>query len=379
MAEPFKRIDSDALQREIFDNIETFLQHLYPNGSINRHKQQFFIGDLDGNGGKSTKINLTGEHKGVAYDWQTQGATADWIAIWMRNKSVTFRVACEQICDILGVSLDTVSEHHDDGIIRAPKAKAKEAPHVKQIHSDHIDWPAQDCSYVDEEVRKSITLRDLVDKSPTKFRDDESHAEEVIDILFPGDPFLCVGKAANIFCTRHRTKLRGKMEKCQFIVPNPMKHWRGINADGNRSERCADNVGPREFLVIECDFAKYKLNKTTGVQEPTKWLPFIEKWEAKGLSVADACAALLWKMSKLLPLMMVVSSGGKSLHGWFHTRGLPETELLGCMKFCVLNGADPATWRPFQLVRMPGGMRDNGKRQSILYFNQKARIEGMER
>ncbi len=247
------------------------------------------------------------------------------------------------------------------------------------MHTERIEWPGPDYVYVDREVCQSIRLSDLMDRSPIHFGDADSHTEEVIDTLFPGNPLLCAGKAANIFCTRSREKLRGHLERCQFIVPNPMKRWHGLNADGNRSERCADNVGPREFLVIECDFTKYKLNKATGQQEPTKWTPFIEKWEGKGISVADACAALLWKISAILPLVMVVSSGGKSLHGWFRSTGLDEKTLLGYMKYCVLNGADPATWRPFQLVRMPGGMRDNGRRQSILYFNSTARLDSMYR
>jgi hypothetical protein len=376
-----QRIDSDALQKEIFANLEPFLQCLYPNGSLNRHKHQFFIGDLEGNGGKSTKINLIGEHKGVAYDWQTHNATADWVAIWMKNNRVTFRVACEQICEAIGVPLSAVNE-----MPRFASGDAEEENEHISTSTDkapappQITWPNPDYLYVDDEVCNSISLYDLTEKSPISFEDanDNSVSETVIDALFPGSPLLCVGKAANVFCTRRRETLRGHLGRCQFIVPNPMRSWRGLNADGNQSERCADNVGAREFLVIECDFTKEKLNKTTGEMEPTKWMPSILKWESKGISVADACAALLWDMSRHLPLVMVVSSGGKSLHGWFRTCGLNERDLLSHMKAAVRIGADPATWRPFQLVRMPGGTRDTGARQSVLYFNPKARFDCMQ-
>ena len=32
-------------------------------------------------------------------------------------------------------------------------------------------------------------------------------------------------------------------------------------------------------------------------------------------------------------------------------------------------GADKATWTKCQFVRMPGGKRDNGANQAIIYFN----------
>jgi hypothetical protein len=369
-----RRIDSEALQREIFANLESFLQHLYPNGTLNRHKHLFFIGDLDGNGGKSTKINLSGEHKGVAYDWQTQNASADWIAVWMRNNRVDFRKACDQICEAIGVPLSAVGQLPGPETEAAPDP-TKQTERAPEKQSEQIIWPKPDYIYVDEEVCNAISLYDLEEASPIRFTDADAQTETVIDSLFPDNPFLCVGKAANIFCTRRREKLRGRMEACQFIVPNPMRHWYGFNADGNQSERCADNIGPRHYLVIECDFTKYKLNKRTNQLDATRWLPFINKWASRGIEIADACASLLWVIAKHLPLVLVVSSGGKSLHGWFRTCGLNETDLLSYMKFAVSIGADSATWRPFQLVRMPGGLRDNGNRQSVLYFNPDARFD----
>jgi hypothetical protein len=45
------------------------------------------------------------------------------------------------------------------------------------------------------------------------------------------------------------------------------------------------------------------------------------------------------------------------------------------MSHAVSLGADPATWLKSQFVRMPDGLRDNGKRQRVLYFNPKL-VEG---
>ena len=38
-------------------------------------------------------------------------------------------------------------------------------------------------------------------------------------------------------------------------------------------------------------------------------------------------------------------------------------------RHAVALGADRATWTPSQFVRMPGGTRDNGRAQTIYFFN----------
>ena len=39
------------------------------------------------------------------------------------------------------------------------------------------------------------------------------------------------------------------------------------------------------------------------------------------------------------------------------------------MRYAVSLGADRATWTRSQFVRMPDGTRDNGKRQTVYFFN----------
>jgi hypothetical protein len=114
----------------------------------------------------------------------------------------------------------------------------------------------------------------------------------------------------------------------------------GLTQDGRRSEHTLDNTGPRRFVVYESD----QLDK-------------------------DTQAAILLHLADRAPLSLVVDSGGKSLHGWFYCHGKTDDELRGFFaKACSL-GADPGPWSKSQMVRMPGGTRNNGKHQSILYFN----------
>ena len=104
--------------------------------------------------------------------------------------------------------------------------------------------------------------------------------------------------------------------------------------------RCLANTGPRHYLVVEFDQGSF-----------------------------DQHAALLWHLRKFAPLMICVHSGGKSLHGWFFVADESEPVIEEFFRYAVSLGADPATWTRCQLVRMPDGQRDNGKRQRVVFFD----------
>src|SRR5262249_29861436 len=102
----------------------------------------------------------------------------------------------------------------------------------------------------------------------------------------------------------------------------------------------------------------------------TEWLPWIEGWEREGISITDACAALLWTLAALAPLHLVVHSGGKSLHGWFKFQGATESQLDRFKSKALTLGACSSTLStPSQFVRMPDGTRDNGNRQLVWFFD----------
>ena len=123
-------------------------------------------------------------------------------------------------------------------------------------------------------------------------------------------------------------------------MPSPNDHATGLTKDGRESKHTLSNTGARRFLVVEFD--------TGG---------------------ADDHAGLLLHLATIGPLVLAVHSGKKSLHGWFYCAGHPEDRLLRFMRYAVSLGADHATWTRSQFVRMPDGRRDNGKRQTVFYFN----------
>jgi hypothetical protein len=204
-------------------------------------------------------------------------------------------------------------------------------------------WPG-----VNQEQREAIVrdggggLVDLWEASPVRIEDQESHTEELIDRLFPGDPLLCCGHSKSKFETRSRTEWRGHLSARQLIVSSPMTARSGLTKEGKQSAHALSITGPRRFLVIEQD-----------------------------CGTIDEQAAVLLHLAGRAPLAVTVHSGSKSIHGWFYCSGQPEEKLRRFMNYAVSLGADHKLWSPSQFARMPDGLRDNGRRQVVFYFNPK--------
>ena len=224
-------------------------------------------------------------------------------------------------------------------------------------------WPARDHDRIRSIALTGAALADLHEISPLS--PDDLDAEGFIDALFPGNPLLCVsqGKKVNAAETRRRENFRGTLAGRSFIVPNPMSGPTGETQLGRPSPRSLLNTGPRHFLVIECDFSPGSEAK------PSPDAPLLCELAKAGKTVADLCAAVLLHLAAFAPLALAVHSGGKSLHGWFFAVGHELQRLHAFMRYSVALGADPATWTRNQFVRLPGGTRDGGARQTVFFFN----------
>ena len=202
-------------------------------------------------------------------------------------------------------------------------------------------WPKPNDDQIEAVVKNGQELVDFWEISPLRFDDNISHTEEIIDTLFPNNPLLCVGKSTYEFATHHRKTWRGRLASLSLIVPSPMSAKYGSTLEKKRSEHCLDNTGARHFLVIEFDQGSL-----------------------------DQHAAIIWQLQcEYLPLAMVLFSGNKSLHGWFYVKGIDETNLKNFMLKAVSLGADPTTWTRSQFVRLPDGLRETGKKQTVYFFN----------
>ncbi len=211
-------------------------------------------------------------------------------------------------------------------------------------------WPAVNHEQQGVIVRHQDGLAELIKDSPLSPGDREA-TEEIVDRLFPNNPLLCCGITATkengesyqSFDTRPREEWRGQLQGLELIVPSPMSKLKGLTKEGKLSSHALDNTGPRRFLV--CEFDK-------GTQ--------------------DEQAAILIHLANYAPLVMVVYSGGKSLHGWFYAVGKPEEQVQRFFRYAVSLGADSATWTRSQFVRMPDATRGNGKVQRVRFLNYKA-------
>jgi hypothetical protein len=204
-------------------------------------------------------------------------------------------------------------------------------------------WPATDRRKRAAIIAVGIGLYDLWELSPVRFDDDEPHGEEIIDILFPGNPLLCCGLSNAKFATRPREDWRGQLAGLQFIVPSAMTAPAGLTQDGKRSAHCLNNTGPRQHLIIEHDGG-----------------------------MIDEQAAILRHLGEFAPLVLALHSGGRSLHGWFACAAADEETLARFMRYAVSLGADPALSIRSQFARMPDGARKGGARQTVFYFNPEA-------
>lgn len=220
--------------------------------------------------------------------------------------------------------------------------------------------PSQKPTLVSEDDLRSLittghTQAQLIASSPTP-EPWSGSVDNYLDYLFPNNPLICIAASRTQFITLTRETFRGKVDDAQFIVPNAMTSARGRNLLGRLSRRCNDNTGPRRYAVVEWDFSAQQLENICG----------------KDLvrTSQDACAALTGHLSMQTPLVMVVDTGGKSLHSWFNVQHHSAEEIKNFYSEAVRLWADPQMQVPCQLVRLPMGMRETGKLQKVIYFNQ---------
>ena len=162
--------------------------------------------------------------------------------------------------------------------------------------------------------------------------------------LYHQRALLCCGPSLRHMTTQTLSDWAWYQGNLQFIVPHPMTAHLGQTMDGRTSPRTKANTGPRVYQVVEFD------GRDTPKHEQARYLK---------------------ALAESMDLVMVVDSGNKSLHGWFKVDGVPGSEVEDWFHFALRLGADPATWTKCQLVRMPQGMRDNGNRQRVLYFDRR--------
>lgn len=171
--------------------------------------------------------------------------------------------------------------------------------------------------------------------------------ENFLRFLFQGDPLICcgryqqVGRRVRPICETRRLSEWGLDANSQsLVVPSPMSKPHGVTNDGRASCRCNDNTGPRKYFVVEFDTIDF-----------------------------DTQARCIWRLHEVAPLTMALWSGGKSIHAWFSVEGEDEFTIQSFAHTAASLGADHHALTPCQLMRMPHGIRENGRKQRVFYFD----------
>jgi hypothetical protein len=188
-------------------------------------------------------------------------------------------------------------------------------------------------------------LYDLWEASPVKLAD-RRYTGSILSKLYRPDDLICIGVTEWDFITLPLSELpdsRCMLSAPQYIVPTPMRALKGWTKD-------------------EPSKLSYKSDDNAG----ENWMYFDAEFDRRS---QDEQAALIAHLSTYAPLVMVVWSGGKSLHGWFRLYGEPEDKAQRFIDYALSLGADSKMNKKSQFGRMPDGMRDNGERQSVIYFN----------
>jgi hypothetical protein len=251
----------------------------------------------------------------------------------------------------------TARENYADSIARRVFTRYA-APPPPPVSKTTTDWDR-----VEEIALSPVDTCSLWDASPIQF--EARRPDYFIETLYPQGSLICCSAAGPQHAeTLPRDEWIKRACDIELIVPSPMTAPTGTNQEGRTSPRCLANTGPRRYLVVEFDFAADEPNCT-----PTRRGQLVQRLKAAGRTTHDACAALLLYLASIAPLALVVSSGGKSLHGWF--RATDSAALLDpFMRVACAIGADAATFTPCQMVRCPDGRRhDTGKPQHVIFFN----------
>lgn len=221
---------------------------------------------------------------------------------------------------------------------------------------------------VDEKLRSEVMANPVLDAEFCTFA--PSPCERLDPYFFLqklyADPeaLICMGRSVQCCLTRSMRLWSHRLHGIQYIVPNPMSATMGKSQEGKERYRTLDNTGPRKYLVVEFDLAE---RDSRG--KDTRNASFIREQRAKGLTVEDINSTLIAHLGKKAPLVMAVSSGGKSLHGWFKAEGKADATVEAFFQYACTLGADPQLWVRCQPVRLPDGVRDNGRPQAVKYFN----------
>ncbi len=176
---------------------------------------------------------------------------------------------------------------------------------------------------------------------------------EILATLFAPEDFIGLKVANDRRALRCRVRnlpsfFASAGEPIQFVTSSPISGRRENTQDGRPSYVAKGCFPAQRFVVVEFDDAP--------------------------LAAQLARILFLKRLAgEHAPLVMVLSSGGKSLHSHFMPRSVEAADALKA--WAQKLRADPAALRVNQLVRCPNQLRDNGRMQSLLWLSPRPSLQ----
>jgi hypothetical protein len=251
-----------------------------------------------------------------------------------------------RLCKLAGVDPEYASELMEEAgnnVERRPQQPGEVRRVVNWIYSNEAEFRAYEIPKEGAKVEPKLitefakggSIKDLMNRSTPI----PQTAPDVLRELYEPDSLLHLSphhcqprdvKSCSEWC-------EGDLSDRQYICPAHLK--------SRDMGRCNANVDFRHYIVWESDREGLASN-----------------W--------DAQSGVISKLAESLPLKMVCFSGNKSLHAWYDCSTHRKDWVQDFLTLCVQVGADQATLRVAQLVRMPWGIRaDNGRTQKPIFYD----------
>ncbi len=200
------------------------------------------------------------------------------------------------------------------------------------------------------------------------------------DILFCGTKYSsgagCVAPVADWLAMTHKT---GTVP-WPHIIPNPMTGQQHLTEAGKLSYRCDNSVAAFKYATVEFDRQPEALFTNDQRTALAVWLAADPKrkklqWPDWPAWPMEQQVAFWHSVIRVVPVALVTTSGGKSIHGWIATgcqnREQWETKIKHDLfdQWLVPLGADGACRNPSRLSRLAGHVREGKGLQRLLYLN----------
>lgn len=247
----------------------------------------------------------------------------------------------EQTFDIMREAANAVDERHvpDRELHSAINCAASYI--TGGLALEGVRWPAPEPAFLSEVIKNNLPLAgEIIEQARVR---PNMVMGDTLRAVYPPKSLLCVAFASAVFATGTVAEIEtwSHTRTVEYLTPNPMSRVEGTTKEGKSSAHCEDNTGPKVFQVIEFDKGDPRNHVACHIH-----------------------------LARMLPLMMLVYSGGKSVHGWFKIQ--PDSDVKAFFYEACMLGADQVMWSKCQFSRMPNGRNNKtGRLQKILYFDPK--------